>query len=585
MPKYTLQANNEENIKKWGFGKRVPKTEENEFGWEDVTLEDISSGEPIILCFGGNGTITKEFANGIAKIAKSLLGTQSEKNYVDTYSIYYNYDKSQEKNQNKDPKATKTGSLFERDIEEITRKLFIPRVTDKEGNRLSVMEASKNMRNVNILAHCYGEIIADRIAEKTADIMKTELKYSEDEVKQTLSQILSVSYAPYGPRNRYTTNFEVKSLNDKEFGFNYEIEIFKNDDERYVGIGEFKEKDNTLSFYTSSLFGEEGRLINPEFNDHNSLSELSRDRNWQNDNKRTDPISRTMALALALGVTSSRQQKIRGEFVPLPDIHELKKFLQPEIEEAKNSKFEQKDKEIWDYRQNEVSFDQLLKLHNVTEKDIINNKVSYSKISYGFKKVVIDENSPFAKINSSYFTDFLGKRVIDKSKAKNLDSMEAIVVNLCKNAQSGIILHDGDLECLKSDSKQSKNKWLEQVLMKIKLSDKNLDDSVIFDIAKDKDKSKIKVHQGVDFEKKEFESVQDMFSSLKKAKQSETLSENQTRVLLNMAQNRDIALQDIILPKGVSLDSKVLKNEVEISKNGAISPKNTQTKSKTEQSF
>ena len=50
----------------FGVGRRMPKSERFPNGWEELRLANIDilhSTKPIILCFGGNGTIHSYDAN------------------------------------------------------------------------------------------------------------------------------------------------------------------------------------------------------------------------------------------------------------------------------------------------------------------------------------------------------------------------------------------------------------------------------------------------------------------------------------------------------------------------------------------
>ena len=529
MPKNKTQEQNESTFIKWGFGKRVPKTEENKFGWENVDLDNIPNNKPIVLCFGGDGTTSEEFANGLAKMTKQLLGMKDTDNFIDIFSIHYNA-------QNKDS----VGYLTDEDINQIAEKLFLPRVTDANGNRLPTKKACQNMRNVNILSHCHGERVASQIIDKVASAMTTNLGYSEEETKQVLRQALLISYAPYGKPNKYSTNFSVKSLSDDVFVFSEDF-FESAEKERYIGAGEFLKKDNTLTLFTESIVGEKENINNPKISEHSEISRMSRDENWMNKNPRSNAISCCMALVLALGVASSQQQSVQDEFVPIPSLDDIESLIKPEIEEVKNSKFEEEDKKFWEYQQNGIAFAELLKYNKITEQDLLSGKISFA------------------------------------------DVREAVAVKIAKSLIDGIVLADGGMEKFGSyeQSKISYKDWLKKSLIKAKLGKKDLTDSVLVEVEKKDQTHQLKVHEGIKFREKTYKSINDVFSSITKSRRvTSTLTEEQTRVILNIASIQDIPMQNIKLDKGINLNEKVISQEVTIDKNGIISP-NKKTKEQT----
>lgn len=576
MPKNKTQEQNESTFIKWGFGKRVPKTEENKFGWENVDLDNIPNNKPIVLCFGGDGTTSEEFANGLAKMTKQLLGMKDTDNFIDIFSIHYNA-------QNKDS----VGYLTDEDINQIAEKLFLPRVTDANGNRLPTKKACQNMRNVNILSHCHGEKVASQIIDKVASAMTTNLGYSEEETKQVLRQALLISYAPYSKPNKYSTNFSVKSLSDDVFVF--AEDFFESaEKERYIGAGEFLKKDNTLTLFTESIVGEKENINNPKISEHSEISRMSRDENWMNKNPRSNAISCCMALVLALGVASSQQQSVQDEFVPIPSLDDIESLVKPEIEEVKNSKFEEEDKKFWEYQQNGIAFAELLKYSKITEQDLLSGKIPFADVKKGFKKILYPENSFYKEIERSdvSFPTSLGfnKKIYDKnSQTARKDTREAVAVKIAKSLIDGIVLADGGMEKFGSyeQSKISYKDWLKKSLIKAKLGKKDLTDSVLVEVEKKDQTHQLKVREGIKFREKTYKSINDVFSSITKSRRvTSTLTEEQTRVILNIASIQDIPIQNIKLDKGINLNEKVISQEVTIDKNGIISP-NKKTKEQT----
>lgn len=77
--------------------------------------------------------------------------------------------------------------------DEFTKKYLFPLI-ENNGNKIDVMQAMRNMRNVNIMAYCAATKSALRMEECLKNRMN-ELGYSEQEISQIQSQMCIVAYA------------------------------------------------------------------------------------------------------------------------------------------------------------------------------------------------------------------------------------------------------------------------------------------------------------------------------------------------------------------------------------------------------
>ena len=92
-------------------------------------------------------------------------------------------------------------------------KYFYPLICNK-NKKLSLEEAQRNLRNVNIISYCDGTIITKEIEKSLSEKMK-ELNYSQEEINSALSQICSFPIADGIVKgDEKTTCISFKDLND-----------------------------------------------------------------------------------------------------------------------------------------------------------------------------------------------------------------------------------------------------------------------------------------------------------------------------------------------------------------------------------
>ena len=92
-------------------------------------------------------------------------------------------------------------------INDIFNSVILPRISQKEGSeRISLEQAKKNIRRLNLLLHCNGGYVTMQL-EKILNKKMTELQYSKDEQKQIKSQLLVLAYNPNCPKVYSEFNF------------------------------------------------------------------------------------------------------------------------------------------------------------------------------------------------------------------------------------------------------------------------------------------------------------------------------------------------------------------------------------------
>lgn len=181
-------------------GKR--DTESNlKFNWKDIDLnneKNVING-PVVIVFGGNGTKNTKDANGNAKILQNFIGKINEP--VEILSVAYgDYNRSNQ---------------YENNIL-LAEKLFFPLISDELGNRLSLDDALRNMRRVNVFSHCAGNSRFANVINELVKMMRN-IDYSYEEIDKILGQIFLLGYAPL-ERDIYPSikQFYVQSLDDDQ---------------------------------------------------------------------------------------------------------------------------------------------------------------------------------------------------------------------------------------------------------------------------------------------------------------------------------------------------------------------------------
>ncbi len=90
-------------------------------------------------------------------------------------------------------------------IDELFERAILPRISDN-GARLPVDVAMQRVRRLNIVAHCHGAYVAQRLEEKMWHKMH-DLGYTPSEMKTIQSQLLIVAHAPACPLGKSHSRF------------------------------------------------------------------------------------------------------------------------------------------------------------------------------------------------------------------------------------------------------------------------------------------------------------------------------------------------------------------------------------------
>ena len=416
------------------WGQRIYKNEQNKYVFRKIKLQDLHISKPSILILGGNATISNLATNGYIKQIEKLLGIKNNDQLVDIYSINYS-------------KCDKTtGNINNEEIEQIINSTFLPLITDNNGKKLDKKFAIRNIRNINIFTHCLGAKVVDIIFDNLYDKMLNKLKYDTDDIKDILSQVVHISYAPLTCNNKNITNIYFKSLDDKkvltfknellEFQHKPESQILSTNlnNEPYLNICEIYKNNNSIHIYTN-------KLNNLETNDSHCLSEVIKKDNWIiREYHRADTISTLMSFALSIAINNSIENYIKqNEYYPLLSIDDFVNYLSINLANEKNSYKETKFKRLLEQQtkryNNLISFQEYLTQNNITEEELINGKADTDKIIADINTINFN--------NSNYSSSYFIFKIISHFKYEIIKNTISITTTNPK--QEFIVLQNGDV--------------------------------------------------------------------------------------------------------------------------------------------
>ena len=308
------------------LGQRVKKTEKNKFGFFDVNLNELKIDSPVVFCFGGSGVVERISSNGFAKFVFNLLNTNPKNTDLKVYSLTYGSEDT----------SPMDGTLTYDEVQSLVHSIFVPLVS-KNGEKIDVLEAQKNMRNITIVSHCFGMAVSNIISSLTADEMH-KLGYKNGEIRDILKEVTNISYAPLKANvTPLFSTIDFYSMEDRYKKSYSPLQTHLPKDKFATTI--FNEKENHLSVVAKSFVGSFEKGLNP-FDEH-SLGIIKRTKDWKSypkehfdafypeeqkyllkkyktlDNlfSRTETISECFSLCLAESVSSSYATKDTNKLV------------------------------------------------------------------------------------------------------------------------------------------------------------------------------------------------------------------------------------------------------------------------------
>lgn len=210
---------------KLGIGQRVSKSEAD-FGYRDVTDTPMLN-KPTLLAFCGARTTTTKDANAFAKLAQDLLGRADVyDSELQIISAYYppGYDlRAARSNYNNKAELHEDGN-YQPFVDQLVQKQFLPLVANISGDgnptRLSLEQASKNLRNITMLGYSYGGVVIAEIGNCLCETMQ-RLGYSDAEISAATRQVNVItagSTALYGHDKANFSGLHVLNIGDAMVG-------------------------------------------------------------------------------------------------------------------------------------------------------------------------------------------------------------------------------------------------------------------------------------------------------------------------------------------------------------------------------
>ncbi len=398
------------------LGKRVEKTNQNKYGFENINLENMKISSPTVLCFGGSSVVGRQSANGLAKFVFNMLNTSPKDKYVDVFSIVYGSLDS----------APIDGTLTHQEIHNIVNNIFMPLVS-QEGKKIDVLSAQKNMRNITIVSHCFGMAVANIVSTVLADNM-ISLGYTQQETVQILRQVTNISFAPL--KARVIPLFSVIDFYSKQDMYSqYYSSLFASvpNSDKFAST-KLNSQENHLSMLINRIIGTPKGM--EPFDEH-SIALLKRTENWnyypienfkffkedekqkiikkartaQNFFSRGDSISKCFSFCITSSVENSIQNNASKNFEPLN-----LEILKNEIDYIINKQTQNEKKEAKNI------------LNHIREKKALKSKQNNTKkaefwefcfyfLNLNFVFTAISSFLSIAKISSFWFLFFAIKRV------------------------------------------------------------------------------------------------------------------------------------------------------------------------------
>lgn len=314
--------------------------------WKAINLKDYSPNKPVVVCVGGNGTISENSANGMCKFVENhlhLLFNKNGKNqiydYIDIISAVYPVADNDSK-----------GEFSKEDIDNFVDNFLIKIIQDESDELVPLNEACRRLSQITFFTFCRGHLEVDKIMRAFYKELKV-LGYSRQQCDVLMMSFFEISYAPL-TYNAITPIMFVDSKQDEMIN-----NAWKNDEtsihldeglngvtiklERYgepllSGIAVSEAIFDAIHVYSSRLRN------NVEIDEHN-LSILSRGEDWNSEyESNADCVSQIIAWAISRsvenGIDNNKSKKFKPKMIFEELISELESIKKGFSEEELMSK-------------------------------------------------------------------------------------------------------------------------------------------------------------------------------------------------------------------------------------------------------
>lgn len=305
--------------------------------WKLIDWQKFLPNKPIVVCIGGNGTITESSANGMGKFVENhlqLLFKDNGKN-----NVYDNIDIISAVYPCTDGKDS--GKFTKKDIDDFVDSFLIKIVQDENDEIVSLGEACRRLSQITFFTFCRGHLEVDKILCAFYKELKI-LGYSRKECDVLMFSLFEISYAPL----TYKSIIPIMVIDSKQdeklnsLWKNKETTIHIDDDLNGIAIKYERYGDPLLSGVAVSeaiydaIHIYSSKLRNNIDSDEHNLSLLMRDSAWNSKyESNADCVSQMVAWGLSRAVENGiNNNKSKKYISKMP----LEKLMQ-EIESIKNS--------------------------------------------------------------------------------------------------------------------------------------------------------------------------------------------------------------------------------------------------------
>ncbi len=309
---------------------------DKESHWQRIKFEDYKMDKPVVICIGGNGTVTESSANGLCKVVENYLqlpfkknGVNQVYNYIDIIGVVYPPSENPER-----------GKFSKDDIDGFVDNFLVKLVQDENDELLPLGEACRKLSQVTFFTFCRGHLEVDKIMHAFYKELKV-LGYSNEERDILMLSMFEASYAPLTFSSMLPVLF-VDSKQDEMLNSawkNKETNLHLADDLNGVAVTYERYGDALLSGVAVSeavfdaIHVYSSKLRNNVQSDEHNLALLSRDGSW---NARFEPnadcVSQMVAWSLSRAVENGVENHKSKKLVPKMPLEEL----MGELENIKN---------------------------------------------------------------------------------------------------------------------------------------------------------------------------------------------------------------------------------------------------------
>lgn len=340
------------------FGRRNNDAFNN---WEEIDLDKFEINKPIVFSLSGNEARYPSLASGFSRRSEVLLqlllndpqeGGLGPDKKVDFVGCAYGCmaslylpnatDKELQKIK-KDYRSFKAlysrfgkkikfsnGSLTDGERDKFA-KLILSKLMDKNGKKISLEKACKNMSYITFFTWCHGSYEVEKILSRVWQQCYYTLDYTREEMVQMFSCLMQVSYAPI-VYTKYCPLVAVDSMHDD---LKLAIDMFKGESVSSIEM-KLEKADFEKKNYFDKIFIKSEKMANnlkEHVNEH-SIKMIDRDDNWNsmvdstkvysyNPGNNADCVSQMMSWALSRSVENSLLNERCESFVQRQDFEEL----------------------------------------------------------------------------------------------------------------------------------------------------------------------------------------------------------------------------------------------------------------------